>query len=207
MLSEGRTGVVVTADGGVNPLRLDKSGALVQTQGHASFAEAVLRGLVMEACTPVAGVAPGTVLSTTPPFVLWNPPSSGKNLVVMKATMGFVSGTLGPGSVLFALVASQTTVPTTGTEIIPQNALLGFPRGVGRVFQGSTLVSVPVILRPSFVMGAWVGTTPTSPYNEMDIVDGGIVVAQNTCLVMQGLAGAGTSPLVLFAMTWEEINE
>jgi hypothetical protein len=57
------------------------------------------------------------------------------------------------------------------------------------------------------VMGAWVGTTPTSPYNEMDIVDGGIVVAQNTCLVMQGLAGAGTSPLVLFAMTWEEINE
>ena len=147
-----------------------------------------------------------TALSTTPPLALWNPPSSGKNLVIMKATMGYVSGTLGGGSVLFAVVPSQTTVPTTGTELVPLNAMLGFPRGVGRAFQGSTLVAAPSILRPSFVMGAWVGTTATPPANELDIVDGGIVVPQGAVLCMQGLAGAGTSPLVLFAMTWEEVD-
>jgi hypothetical protein len=186
------------------PLRLDRKGALVAQLGGASFAEAVLRGNVMEACTAVAGVAPGTALSTTPPFALWNPPSSNKNLVVLKATLGYVSGTLGGGSILFAIVPSQVTVPSTGSELIPQNALLGLQRGVGRVFQGSTLSATPTILRPSFVMGAWVGTTASAAFNEMDIVDGGIVLPPSTVLCMQGLAGAGTSPLVLFAMTWEE---
>jgi hypothetical protein len=206
MQSEGRIGFNKGGDGTVQALRLSRSGALVQTQGHASFAEAVIRGQVMEACTGVAGVAPGTALSTTPPLALWNPPSSGKLLVIMKATLGYISGTLGGGSVVFGIVPSQTTLPTTGTELTPLNALIGFPRGVGRVFQGSTLVAVPTILRPSFVMGAWVGTTATPPANELDIVDGGIVVPQGAALAMQGIAGAGTTPLVLLAITWEEVD-
>jgi hypothetical protein len=205
MIFEMKVGPQALSDGVVAAVRGDKTGAQVITAAHATYAEAVLRGGVMEACTGVAGVAPGTVLSTTPPFALWNPPSSGRNLIVMKATLGYVSGTFGGGSILFGYVPSQTTVPSGGTELVPANAMLGFPRGVGRVFQGSTLVSVPLVLRPSFVMGAWVGTTPTPPSNELDIVDGGIVVAQNTVLVMQGLAGAGTTPLAMFAITWEEV--
>jgi hypothetical protein len=205
MLSEGRIGVLVGQDGGQQPLRLTKTGAVVMSAGHASFAEAVLRGGVMEASNAVAGVAPGTALSTTPPFALWNPPASGKNLIVMKATMGYVSGTLGGGTVLFAIVPSQVTVPSTGTELVPNNALIGYPRGVGRAFTGSTLAAAPTILRPSFVMGAWVGTTATAPMNEMDIVDGGIVLPQSTVLCLQAIAGAGTTPLVIFALTWEEV--
>jgi hypothetical protein len=205
MLSEGRIGILPGQDGGQQPLRLARSGALIMAQGHASFAESVLRGNVMEAANAVAGVAPGTVLATTPPFALWNPPSSGKNLVIMKATMGYVSGTLGGGTVLFAIVPSQVTVPSGGAELVPNNAMIGYPRGVGRAFAGSTLAAVPIILRPSFVMGAWLATTATPPGNEMDIVDGGIVLPQSTVLVMQAIAGAGTSPLVIFSMTWEEV--
>ena len=207
MLAEGRAGAAALGDGTVKELRLSRTGALVQTQGHASFAETVLRGGVMEACTPVAGFTHGTAFALAAnPFVLWNPPSSGKNLIVMKATIGYISGTLGAGCVCFGIVPSQNIVLTAGTEITPQNALLGFPRGVGRAWYNGTVLTVPTILRPSFSYGPFLATTAVAPFNEMDIVDGGIVVTQGTALVMQGIGTAGTTPLLLMAMTWEEVN-
>jgi hypothetical protein len=205
MYVEGKVGVQNVSDGSQTVLRTDKTGVLVTTQGHGGYTEAAVRGTIMEVSTAVAGVAPGTVLSTTPPIILWNPPSSGKNLAVLKASMGYLSGTLGAGSILLAYNPSQATVPTTGAELTPVCSLLGFPRGVGRVFQASTISATPLILRALFTMGAFVGTTASVPTDTVDVIDGSIIVTPGTCLVMQGLAGAGTSPLVLFGLTWEEI--
>ena len=205
MYAEGKVGVQTAADGSQTVIRTDKTGGLVTTQGHGGYTEAAVRGTIMEVATPVAGIAPGTVLSTTPPIILWNPPSSGKNLAILKASMGYVSGTLGAGAILLACNTSQTTVPTTGTELTPVCSLLGFPRGVGRVFQASTISAIPLIIRTSFTIGAFVGTTASVPTNTVDVIDGSIIVPPGTCLVMQGLAGAGTTPLVIFGFTWEEI--
>jgi len=204
MINEIKVGPQVASDGVQLTARGDKTGAIVVAQGHGAYTEAAYRGSLMEVSTPVAGVAPGTVLSTTPPIVLWNPPNSGKNLSIIKASMGYVSGTLGAGSILLAAVLSQTTVPTTGTELTPLCSLLGFPRGVGRTFQGSTLASVPQIIRALFTVGAFVGGA--NPATDcVDVIDGSIVVPPGTAVCMQGLAGAGTTPLALFGFTWEEI--
>ena len=159
----------------------------------------------MAVSNAVAGVAPGTALSTTPPLAVWNPPNSGFNLVLMKTAVGYVSGTLGAGTIAYAYVASQTTVPTTGTELVPVCTKLGYPRGVGRAFTGSTLASTPAILRPGFSMGAFLATTAIQPFQVQDMVEGCIIIPQGAVFVMQGIAAAGTTPLVILSAEWEEI--
>jgi hypothetical protein len=205
MLAELKTGLQVLADGAQSMLRGDRTGAAVMTQAHGNYAEPSRQGVLMTACNAVAGVAPGTALSTTPPICIWNPPSSGKLLSVLKTAVGYVSGTLGAGTIVYAVNPAQTTVPTTGTELVPLNELIGAPRGVGRAFTGSTIAAAGTILRPSYIMGAFLATSVIQPVDVIDVVDGSIMIAQGTCFIMQGVAAAGTTPLVILSVTWEEI--
>jgi hypothetical protein len=154
------------------------------------------------ASTAVAGVAPGTALSTTPPFALWNPTGSKVALVLLDARCGFVSGTLGAGTLVYASHA-QAAAPTGGTELTVRPTSLGNANTpVARAFQGSTLSGTPVILRPCLVLA---GSAPFVPVPK-DYVEGDIVVAPGQALVLQAVAAAGTSPLVLLAATWVEVN-
>ena len=205
MLAELKTGIRALSDGVVDILRGDKTGALVVVNTHGQFNESADRGTLMYGTNTVAGVAPGTAFSTTPPLTLWNPPSSGKNLSITKVSIGYVSGTLGAGCIALGANIAQNTVPTTGTELTPTCSKLGMPRGVGRIFTGSTLTQAPTIVRPVFNMGAFVGTTALAPQDCDVLIDGGIIITPGTTLSLQGIAGAGTSPLVILGMTWEEI--
>lgn len=206
MLAEGRVGLISAADAAKEPLRLDKTGAVVVSQGHPSNWEMASRGKLFIVSTAVAGVAPGTALSTTPPMCLWNPNNSGKDLCIEATHLGYVSGTLGAGSVVYAQVAVQATAPTGGTELTPISTKLGAVRGTGRAFQASTVVSTPTIVRPAYIIGAFLATTALIPGLLRDDVDGAIVVPPATAFVIQGVAAAGTSPLVLLSITWEEID-
>jgi hypothetical protein len=205
MLAEAKVGVQANGAGTQTIHRSAKDGSLVVSNGRGFYTEAASQGNFMIATNAVAGVAPGTALSTTPPMAIWNPPSSGRNLAILKTNVTFVSGTLGAGSIVYATVLTQTTVPTTGTEIVPQCSLLGFPRGVGRAFTGSTLIIAPAILKPAYTLGAFVGTTAVPATMEVDETGGEIIVTPGTVFVMQGVAAAGTSPLVMFGVCWEEI--
>ena len=206
MLSEGRTGLISAADGSVNPLRLDKTGALVVATAHPLYSEAANRSRVFVASTAVAGVAPGTALSTTPPMALLNPLNSGKDVLVIATALGYVSGTLGAGTIVYAYVSPQATIPTGGTELTPVCSRLSASRGVGRAFQGSTLASTPLILEPVYTIGAMLATTAWAPVLIQDLVDGSYVVPPATCFVIQGVAAAGSTPLVLLSIIWEEID-
>lgn len=184
--------------------RGDNTGAVVTTQAHGTYTEPASLAKIFEACTAVGGVAPGTALSTTPPMALWNPPTSNVNLAVFKTSMGYVSGTLGAGCIVYATGTAQTTVPSTGSELIPQCTLIGAPRGVGRVFQGSTISLAGTVLRASYTLGAFVGGA-NPPALCADFIDGAIIVQPGGLFIMQGVAGAGTSPLVIFGVCWEEV--
>jgi len=202
---DGIAGMVTVGDGATKTVRIDRTGGLVVTQAHCEYAEPGNRGVIFVASNAVAGVAPGTVLSTTPPICVWNPPNSGVILSIMKTAMGYVSGTLGAGSVVYAYVAAQTTVPTTGTELTPISTKLGFPRGLGRAFTGSTIVSAGTIIRPAFSMGAFLATTAIQPFQCADMIEGAISVPPGAVFIMQGVAAAGTTPLAIFSIEWEEI--
>jgi hypothetical protein len=206
-IMETKVGPNIVADGAGlgQAMRGSREGAGVVATLHGAYTEGARYGMYMCGANAVAGVAPGTALSTTPPLALWNPPSSGRKLSLLKCSMGYVSGTLGAGSVVLAAVLSQTTVPTTGTELVPVCTDLGMPRGVGRLFTGSTWVSVPQILYPVISMGAFLATTAVPPWDTIDVVDGSLVLEPGSGVMLQGVAAAGTSPLVIFGMVWEEL--
>jgi hypothetical protein len=200
----GRVGENIAPDGVYNPIRLAKTGAVAVSQAHAKHAEAVSRGNVFFASNAVAGVAPGTALGTTPAFAIYNPPTSGVNLVMLRAYLGYVSGTLGAGTICLAQCA-QTAAPTSGAALTVQNALLAHPAGKATAYNGSTIAGTPTIVRPSFVLGAFVDSAAILPAPMVDDIDGEIIVPPGNCLVIQGVTAAGTAPKVIFAAMWEEV--
>lgn len=202
-----KIGPLTNSDGAVTTLRGERTGSGCVVFGHACYSEPSSRGNVMTASNAAAGVAPGTALSTTPPLAIWNPVGSGVNLHIHSVSVGYVSGTLGPGSIVYGYVPSQGTVPTTGTEITPVCNKLGAPRGIARAFTGSTVNATPLLLKPAFIMGAFVGGANNCPAPAVDIIDGAICVQPGSVFVIQGVAGAGTSPLVILSATWEEVPQ
>ena len=206
MLSEGRSGLITAGSGSVNPLRTDKTGALAMVTAHPLYSEACSFGKVFVASIPVAGVAPGTALSTTPPIALLNPLNSGKELAIIATAVGYVSGTLGAGSIVYAYVTPQATIPTGGTELTPVCTKLGQIKGAGRAFSGSTLAATPLILEPVYTMGAFLASTAFPPTITQDLVDGSYIVSPATCFVIQGVSAAGSTPLLIMSIIWEEID-
>ena len=207
MQAEGRTGLISAADGALNPIRMDKTGAVTIVSAHPLYSEATLRGNMFVCTTAVAGVAPGTALSTTPPLVLLNPLNSGVDLVILKTAVGYVSGTLGGGSIVYAYFTPQASIPTSGSELTPICTKIGQIKGSGRVFQGSTIAGTPLIMRPAYNMGAFLATTATPLNICQDLVEGEINVPPATVFVMQGVAAAGSTPLVMMSICWEEMHQ
>lgn len=205
MLSELKVGLTNLANGAVNILRGDKTGALIIANTHGSFNESATQGKIMYATNLVAWVAPGTSLTAVPPLALWNPPASGYNISITKVSVGYVSGTLGAGNIAMGSIPAQVTVPTGGAELTPTCSLLGSPRGVARAFSASTFISVPTIIRPVFNLGAFTAATALAPQDCDVLVDGGIVIPPGSAICLQGIAAAGTTPLVIFGLTYEEI--
>lgn len=164
----------------------------------------VLEGKVFSATTAVTGVAPGTAIGTTGAFTLQNPLGSGVNLVLLEALMGYVSGTLGAGVVNY-LVNGPATTPATGTAIVPVNALLGGPVSVAKPLTTSTIVS-PTLLKPFCSLGASLASTAVQPWTIKDRIDGAIVVPPGANITLHETGAAGSTPLVIFGMTWAEIG-
>lgn len=168
------------------------------------FAGKVLEGKVFSATTAVSGVAPGTAIGTTGAFTLQNPAGSGVNLVILEALMGYVSGTLGAGVVNY-LVNDSTKAAASGTAIVPVNALIGGAPASARAYTTSTIVS-PTLLKPFCSLQASLASTAVAPWMVKDRVDGSIIVPPGASVTLHATAAAGSSPLVIFGMTWEEVG-
>lgn len=173
---------------------------------HPDYYEAVAAGSVYSAQTAVAGVAPGTALGTTGAFTLANPAGSGVDLIIIEGTMGYVSGTLGAGVVTWNVNNDNDAAAVTGTAITEVNMKLGGRDGVGRALTTSTLPVAPTPIRPFCSLGASLASTAAVPSTVKDRVDGLIVVPPGTSVTLHATAAAGTSPLVVFGMTWMEEN-
>lgn len=210
------TGIVGNAakqpasDGKTLTTRFSRDAARATVNAHGEFYEAVARGTVFSACTASAGVAPGTSLSTTGAFTLHNPLGSGKNLAILTATMAIpwnvATFTMGAGTIFLTTHAGVAVINPTGTAITVRNALLGSSaQGVALAFTTST-ITTQVPLRPFCQMGAIVeDTSALDPFIVKDQLNGEFVVPPGFGINLHGVTAAGSSPLVVFGMTWEEI--
>lgn len=202
----GRAGPVYLPSGTHQEIRLAQNAEAVVAQGKGAMAEASMQSQIFIASNAVAGVAPGTALSTTPPFSLWNPAGSNRLVSILKVSVGYVSGTLGAGTLAYAQV-TDAAAPTGGTDLVPVCAKLGISDvGVSKVGTGHTVDATPTIIRPSGInFGAFLATTATISPVLSDNVNGEITVGEGKTFVVEGIAAGGSSPLIIISVTYQEI--
>ena len=206
------------ADGTTPPTgRQGKTGEATVGQAHGKYFEAASRGVLFGAADQGSGVAPGTALGTTGLLALYNPVGSGKLLSVKKVSLGYVSGTLGAGTVFHCgnLPSNSGAIgavaqPSGGTSLTIYPRYFGVQqptaasKSVAEVRTGAT-VTTPVILRPFCSLQASLASTAVAPWMAVEDVDGEFVIAPGFCYQLQTVAAAGSTPLVAPGITWEEV--
>ena len=198
-------GVQAAVDGASPALRLGNLGDLL-TNILGPQSELGRRGIAYHAQTAATGVAPGTAIGTTAAFCLANPSGSGKDVVVILAGMGYVSGTLGAGNIAWVAHDSPTQAAITGTAITPVCSRLG---GSAPSAVAYTTATVPASGKPCRVfasLGASLASTATQPWQVVDEVMGAIVLRPGTAISLQGTTAAGSSPVVVFSVMWAEVT-
>src|SRR5688572_9833290 len=127
-------GPQLTADQSTPPTgRQGRTGEAVVGQAHGKYHEASSRGVLFGAQEVGTGVAPGTALGTTAMLALYNPRTSGKIFSIKKVSLGYISGTLGAGTVFHCGNLPTNTgavgavaVPSGGTSLVIYNRCFGF---------------------------------------------------------------------------------
>ncbi len=181
--------------------------ALKEVQASGGLQDAVLRGRVYAACTLEAGVAPNGTPGTTSDFTLYNPFSSGMMLSVWRVSMGYISGTIAVGpTALYANTNPAGTVTTASAALAANNCLLsGGYTAKAKAFTTATLPATPTLLASLFNLTPIAAATALCPYRLVHDLDGLVVIMPGCALSIESTCGAGSSPLVVYAMTWEEI--
>lgn len=205
-VTDGRVGPVYAGDGSNQVLRQGRNSELIIQQAGGKYSEAVQRGNCYSAMTAATGVSVASLtITTTGQATLANPAGSNRNARVMSATGGYVSGTFGAGNLVYALNVNPNAAAVTGTAVTPTNLLAGSVNTAScKFFTTSTLPATPTAVRNFTNIGAWVGTTASPLWNVYDDVDGSIIVGPGAALSITGTTAAGTSPLMVFSLTWEE---
>lgn len=199
------TGVNAVQDGAQVPLAVGRANELLTGVLMPRAAELALRGMVFSAAVPPGtGVAPGQTITTTAAFNLHNPTGSGKNLVILTGSCGYVSGTLGAGAIFWCANTVPVTSAPSGTAITVVKTLVAAGGAVG-LPTFTTTVATPTVLRPAFSLGAALASTAGIWPALIDKVDGEFVIPPGCSINFQGFAAAGSSPLVSLGMTWAEV--
>src|SRR3990167_5204863 len=205
-MGQKRVGQQALREGDTGEGSIGRTGEQIVSGLHGKFYEQAKRGNVYSAATAVSGVAPGTAIGTTAAFALYNPLNSGLDLVVLRASMSYLSGTLGIGFVNWIMhtAAVQAGAAVTGTAIsvVRGNGTSGV--GVGKPLTTATVVA-GVLARPFGNLPPMLATSVLTPWRLDDEVNGALIVPPGAAVSLQATAGAGPTPLVIYGCMWEEV--
>jgi hypothetical protein len=206
VLLEGKVGPAILADGSERGIRLTRTGALAETDVHARYMEAVLRGncykLVVTgaAATAFTGGAGGTPLCS-----IYNPVGSGKYGVLLAVGIASRVVASAAGTVGFNLWGGVSAA-NTGTATTPTN-LLTLQTG-GSVMVGSSNAATTSTTAVALVLplGSFYQTATATALTYNALIDvAGIVVCQPGNLIALGATAALTSATYDVSMVWEEV--
>ena len=203
----GRVGPITSGEGTTPQTRSGKTGEQIIAQAHGKYYEAVHRGNCYCGSAGATGQNPGTALGTSALFTLWNPQGSGKRLKVMRASLGYISGTLGAGTIFYCVNNNPTTaLPSGGTAVTPVNCDIGAANNsVAKVSYGATLPATPTAIRPFASLDAELASSVVGFRSVTEDVDGEFVVEPGCGLSLEGVCASGSSPVVSPGFTWEEV--
>ena len=215
MLNEIRAGNKILSDGVVDAARASRIGALVTGDGQGRYYEQASRGnifsLVLGATSaaPTAGQLNAAAAAAVTQFAIWNPAGSGKNLSLLKFGIQVISGTFGAGGVYHSFSSSAPTIATSVVSPIQCNNIGMAAASVARALTsaaGSALTgsSALAYIRSADLQFNAAVYANVAGSKSIEYVDGDIVIPPGTCWVPTWTA-AGTSLLVSYSATWEEI--
>jgi hypothetical protein len=207
MLAELRVGPILAGDGTTQPQRASRTGATISADGHARYYELTLRGQVFTIQVKTATVTATTDISPLPATTgrglvgLINPPTSGRNAVILKIGMSTVSGTPG-GPFYIDVLANCGATLTPGT--VPVNNLTlaqsgSFMRGIAAAVPAQTAVAI--MLRP--LGGLAAVAVGAGLYHVEEEVAGSIVIPPGGLIAITAHA-TGTSHVVSGYITYAE---
>ena len=204
MLSELRTGTVVSSDGAINPGRTDKTGALIAADGHGRYIESVYRGNVFLASNSAVQALSGNSTTATG-LILTNPAGSGRNLAILEIQVAVASLPAGQSSLI--LTGSNVTTATTVVHTTPltvRNAFLGSAptSGVGLVDSAATIPAANIFRVLGTGTAATVAASTAFPPFVKDETSGILMLAPGTVISLQALT---TALSVVASIIWEEL--
>ena len=182
--------------------RLGPTAEVVTGPMYGKYYETTRLGLVFTAANLVAGQALLTATSTTVNFVVFNPPASGKRMILTKTALGYVSGTNVAGFITYSVNTTAVNA-VTGTALTINNNLQFGPSSAMQAFSGATVVAM-TLLRPSRYSQAVMAATGTNaPWQFDEDLDGSIVVPPGGAFSIGGNIALTT--VAICSLTWIEL--
>lgn len=206
MLAEGRTGLISASDGSTNPVRSDKTGALVVTQGHGRFQEAVEQGYVFAVVNQTGVTSQAGLSATTPVLTLYLPLGSNKKVAIWYVGVTFLVAFAAASAIFVAVGTELQAAAVTGTlTTAHRNLKLGCSDGpAARTLLAATLPAAPVAVG---LLGAGLtGAITTIPFIQTleRWYDGALILLPGSNLSIQTSTASGASAM-LCEYIWEEI--
>ena len=200
MLADVRVGPVVATDGATPTARADKTGALVTTDAHGKYMEAVLRGNVFFAANQAAATfSVGLTTTTAVGLIIANPPGSSKLIVPLQVE--FVNTGVIVGVAGISIRGYSATAIAHTTALTVSNALIGSGNApVGTADSGSALTAAPVVAKLLYS----VLSTNTAVISQATVYDlgGSIILPPGTAMAV--LASAAITGFA--SCLWEEVS-
>ena len=212
MLIQGQTGPLPSAKvaaGSVPTVQAGTYGELLESRLNADYYTLVKNGLTYSvsasAISPAAftGGAAGT-----PAIGIFNPSSSGKDLVILDATVGIrTTGTAAAAIDFNHFAVLQGSVAVTGTATAPRNMYTLQASGsvaTAMVNVVNTAALASFAIRPSISVGLTAATAVTNVGAYRDEVKGAIIIPPGGYYAF-GAAAAPTAGSFDITVTWAEV--
>lgn len=150
-----------------------------------------------------AGIATSVALSTTQTgFTLTNPAGSGKNLIVLQASIAPTTAPAGAATLVWAANVNPVAAAVTqGTPLTVRNVVLGNSgAGVGLAASAATLPAAPVVVR---AIGGPVASSQINPPFLLDQVNGALVIEPGCAVSINSIT---TAISAIISVVWREVN-
>lgn len=200
-----RSQIQTVGDGNLAPARLLDAYALATSDAHGRYFDAVRRGNVFFVTSSGTQALSLNTATTATGILLWNPPSSGVNLVLLEAMVMAASLPAGAYATLLtggAQAAAPTGTATTTVANGILNALItSGAASKAVVYSGGTMSNAVIQRILGLGAGATMASSTSYPPPAKDDIGGAIVLPPGTITSLQAITTAVT---VLGQLTWEE---
>jgi hypothetical protein len=213
------------ADGSQPNLRAGKLGDLIVSELHGRFYEQVARGNVYSIGCSITALSANTITLTatsTPILGVWNPPTSGVNLVMLQCMLTAAANTLSspipPGPFVWASSVNNSAI-TTGsapynrkTMASSGSAAKAFPGGVALtgltnnvvIFEGAAFPNLSSLTCAGTVGASTAVSNATQGIQGLQNFDGGLIVPPGGVLSLLN-TNSTTTYSVTGSLMWEEV--